>query len=78
MVEGRSCGRNNDIAEMGVARAFRILNDTGLLRAADLACVSRPGCSIGFAVCKRAVSGNTCSVQDVDVCCQRRRARAHC
>ena len=55
-----------------MARALRILNHTGLLCATDLACVSRSGCSIGFAVCKRTISGDAGAVQGVDVCSQRR------
>ena len=56
---------------MGMACALRILNNTGLLCATDLACVSRPGCSIGFALCKLTVSGDAGAVQGVDVRSQR-------
>lgn len=41
MVEGRIGERNNKTAKMGVAPDLRLVNDTHLLCATDLACVSR-------------------------------------
>ncbi len=77
MVEGRIYGRNNDTKEMDVARGLRIVNDADLLCATDLACVSRSGCSFGFALCKLTVSGDAGAVQGMDVRSLRQRAGAH-
>jgi hypothetical protein len=76
-IEGRIFGRNNHTAKLGVARALRVINDSCLLRATDLVRVYRSGRCIGCAVFKPAVSGDTGSVQGLDVRSQRRNAGAN-
>ena len=77
MVEGRSCGQNNNTTEMDVARAIKLVNDIDLLCAAHPVGIAWAGRRIGFAFRKYALSGDPGAAKGMDVRWQCRLTGAH-